>query len=639
MSMSVGSQMAHRPIRRVARFFPKKQWWADRLEVAPIDLVFVMSCVLLVGVVWRYGVGDPVRSLQGWVRDNRESSWVFTFGFSPISSLLKTLIEGLASGLTALPKFVFPAAVGFVLLARKRRLTGVLATLAACVPALLGFWEPAMDTLALMIVSVLFCLLVGVPIGIGVALSERTARVLRPVLDAMQTIPSTVYLIPATLFFGLGQVPAAVATVIFAMPPIIRLTALGITGVPEQTVEAANMFGASRIQRLRQVQLPLAVPSIAAGVNQTIMMALGIIVVAALVGAGGLGQEVRSTLLLRSPGRGMLVGLAVVALATVLDRVSASFIPSRKPTRRTWNTARTTVLVALNLAAGWFVGRWLLGGTPLVDWVDDSILWVRDNGRWIIQPVNDFVIREVLIRARDLLTETIPAPILVAFAAVLGFVAKGWKLALGTVAGLSAVGLVGMWSTSVETLVQVLTASIVSALIALPLGVFIGRRPRLEALVAPMMDALQTIPSLIYTIPFVMIFSISVVPGGIIASSLYAIPAGIRLAALGIRQVPDAPVEAAISFGASNRQLLWGVRLPLALPAIMLAVNQIIMMVLSMVVIAGMTGSGALGYKAVEALTRSNTGLGMEVGIAIVVMAMTLDRLTQSLVKQRSSTH
>ena len=134
-----------------------------------------------------------------------------------------------------------------------------------------------------------------------------------------------------------------------------------------------------------------------------------------------------------------------------------------------------------------------------------------------------------------------------------------------------------------------------------------------------------------------MIFTISVVPGGIIASSLYAIPAGIRLCALGIKHVPTAPIEAAESFGASKRQVLWGVQLPLALPSIVLALNQVIMMVLSMVVIAGMTGSGALGFEAVRALTRSNTGLGFEVGLAIVVMATILDRLTQAAAERRRS--
>lgn len=617
---------------------PRPPWVVSRFKVAPRDVVYVAICGLATLVVWRFGVGDPTNRLQRWVRDNQQSHPLFTWGFGPISDAFKWTIEHLEDFLIALPWPLIPILSATTLLFRKRRLSAFVVGAVATLPHFLDLTKPAMQTLALMIVSVAVSLLIGVPLGVWSASSPKVDSILRPVLDSMQTVPSTVYLIPASLFFGIGPVPAAVATVIFALPPAVRLTALGIRTVPEQTVEAGRMFGATKRQLLRQVQLPLALPSIATGINQTIMMALGIIVVAALVGAAGLGQEVLGTLRLRSPGRGMLVGVAIVALATVLDRVSASFIPDR---RRRARSLRSTVTWAIGLALGTtallLIGRTLLGDTKLVDWVDDAILWIRDHGRWITRPTNDFIIREILIRARDFLTDTVPAPVLVAFAAVLGFAAKGWRLALGIVCGLTIVGLIGMWATSIETLVQVITATIVSALIALPVGVFIGRRPRLESIVSPVMDALQTIPSLIYTIPFVMIFSVSVVPGGIIASSLYAIPAGIRLASLGIRQVPESPIEAATSFGASNRQILWGVRLPLALPTIMLALNQTIMMVLSMVVIAGMTGSGALGYRAVEALTRSNTGLGAEVGIAIVVMAMILDRLTQALAQQRRS--
>ncbi len=618
----------------------RRVWVTTRLRVAPRDVVFVAVCAVAVVVAWRFGVGEPINRLQRWVRDSQQSHPLFTWGFTPVSRFLRWAVEHLEDFLNWLPWPLIPALSAVLLFVRKRRLSAVVVGAIATLPHFLDLTKPAMETLALMIVSVGVSLLVGVPLGIVSASSARVDSLLRPLLDAMQTVPSTVYLIPASLFFGIGPVPAAVATVIFALPPAVRLTALGIRSVPEQTIEAGRMFGASRWQLLRQVQLPLALPSIATGINQTIMMALGIIVVAALVGAAGLGQEVLGTLRLRSPGRGILVGVAIVALATVLDRVSASFITDR---RRRARTLRSTALCSLGLAvvafAAWALAKSMLDDTKLVDWVDDAILWIRDHGRWITRPTNDFIIREILIRARDFLTDTVPAPLLVIAAALLGFAAKGWKLALGIVCGLTIVGLVGMWATSIETLVQVITATVVSALIALPIGVYIGRRPRLESVVSPVMDALQTIPSLIYTIPFVMIFSVSVVPGGIIASSLYAIPAGIRLAALGIRQVPVAPIEAATSFGASSRQILWGVRLPLALPTIMLALNQIIMMVLSMVVIAGMTGSGALGYRAVEALTRSNTGLGAEVGIAIVVMAMVLDRLTQALAQERRPAH
>jgi glycine betaine/proline transport system permease protein len=615
-----------------------RSWVAPRIGVSRRDLLFVAAFAVAVFVAWRFGVGEPVNRFQRWVRDNQSTHPIFTWGFTPLSKVLKWAIEHLEDLLNALPWPLIPIVSALILFVRKRRLTALVVGSIATLPHFLDLQKPAMETLALMVVSVLVSLVVGVPLGVWSASSTRADSVLRPLLDSMQTVPSTVYLIPASLFFGIGPVPAAVATVIFALPPAVRLTALGIRTVPEQTIEAGRTFGATKRQLLRQVQLPLALPSIATGINQTIMMALGIIVVAALVGAAGLGQEVLGTLRLRSPGRGMLVGVAIVALATVLDRVSASFVPDRRKQARTMrSTALWGVGFVFIVAIGLFLGRTLLGDTKLVDWVDDAILWVRDHGRGVTRPTNDFIIREILIRARDFLTTTIPAPVLVAFAALLGFVAKGWRLAFGIICGLTIIGLIGMWSTSIETLVQVLTATVISAAIGIPIGVFVGRRPRLEALAAPLMDALQTIPSLIYTIPFVMIFSVSVVPGGIIASSLYAIPAGIRLAALGIRQVPESPVEAATSYGASARQILWGVRLPLARPTIMLAINQIIMMVLSMVVIAGMTGSGALGYRAVEALTRSNTGLGAEVGISIVVMAMVLDRLTQALATDRRS--
>ena len=590
---------------------------------------------------WNVQLNKPVNDAQSWVRDNQFSHPLFTWFFTPISKALKWALQGLTNQLVALPWYSLPLVSGALLAWRGRWKTAVAVAIAACYPGAVGLWEPAMKTVALMVVSVVVALLLGIPLGVWAALSPRVNRVLRPVLDAMQTVPSTVYLIPATLFFGIGPVPAAVATIVFALPPAVRLTTLGITQVPPATVDAGRMFGSTKRQLLAKVQLPQALPSIAAGVNQTIMMALGIVVVAALVGAGGLGQEVLETLQIRAPGRGMVVGLAIVAVAIVLDRVSGAFVI---PSRRARSENRRTVGLVLFglLAAAVLVGRFAHWNTFPVSWkssfadpLDDAIVWVRDHGRWITRPLNDFIVRDVLIRARDILTNTIAWPALISAAALLGYVAKGWKLALGIALGLGVVGATGMWALSIETLVQVVVATIISALIALPLGVWIGRHPKAEAALAPVLDALQTIPSLIYTIPFVMIFTISVVPGGIIASSLYAIPAGIRLCALGIKHVPHAPIEAAASFGASKRQVLWGVQLPLALPSIVLALNQVIMMVLSMVVIAGMTGSGALGFEAVRALTRSNTGLGVEVGLAIVVMATILDRLTQAIAERR----
>jgi glycine betaine/proline transport system permease protein len=206
---------------------------------------------------------------------------------------------------------------------------------------------------------------------------------------------------------------------------------------------------------------------------------------------------------------------------------------------------------------------------------------------------------------------------------------KGVGLAIFSAIALAAVGLTGMWELSLQTLTQVVAGVIISVAIAVPVGIWAGRNRRVEAALGPILDALQTIPSFVFIIPVVMLFTVGQVPG-IIASVLYAIVPGIRITALGIRQVPQESIEASQTFGATKRQTMFGVRIPLAAPTIMAAVNQVIMMVLAMVIIAGLVGGGALGFETVRAVTRGETGLGFEVGLAIVVMAIILDRLTQA---------
>jgi glycine betaine/proline transport system permease protein len=188
----------------------------------------------------------------------------------------------------------------------------------------MGMWNDSMKTLALVLASAAFALLVGLPAGIWASRKDSVARALRPVLDFMQTMPAFVYLIPAVLFFKLGKVPGAMATVIFAMPPAVRLTNLAIRRVPEEAVEAAKAFGGSERQLLFKVQLPLALPTIMAGVNQTIMLALSMVVIAAMIGAGGLGQQVLKGIEQLKIGLGFESGLAVVILAMFLDRVTQS---------------------------------------------------------------------------------------------------------------------------------------------------------------------------------------------------------------------------------------------------------------------------------------------------------------------------
>jgi ABC-type proline/glycine betaine transport system permease subunit len=194
---------------------------------------------------------------------------------------------------------------------------------AACLAylGLFGFWEKSMATMALIATSVIICVVLGLPLGILCAKSRRATAVLEPVLDVMQTLPTFVYLIPAVAFFSIGKPPGVIATVIFALPPIVRLTALGIRQVPPHVREAADAFGATPVQTLLKVELPLAVPSIRLGVNQTIMMCLSMVVVAAMIGAGGLGLDVIRSLQMLKTGQGFLAGLAIVLCAMMLDRM------------------------------------------------------------------------------------------------------------------------------------------------------------------------------------------------------------------------------------------------------------------------------------------------------------------------------
>jgi glycine betaine/proline transport system permease protein len=420
---------------------------------------------------------------------------------------------------------------------------------------------------------------------------------------------------------------------------MIRLTCLGIQQVPKSAVEAAHMFGATKRQILAKVQLPLAVPSIIAGINQTVMMALGIVVIATLVGAGGLGQEINQTVRRLEAGRGLVVSLAVVAVALVLDRVSRSLVV--EPGEQRFHISRKLMYTnisglefatILGRAMGWIVYP-VSWGTSFADPIDSGFTWFRTTFDVVTRPFNDFVVRELIVRAQTLLNQTLAWQVIVVAASTFSYVVAGWKMSLTTAIGITFIGLTGRWPDAVDTLTQTVIAVVFSMLIAIPIGIWLGRRPRAESFISPFLDALQTIPNLVYAIPFVMIFSVGPVPG-IVAAVVYAIPPGIRLTALGIRQVNYESLEAATTFGATPRQVLWGVRVPLAMPSIILAINQMVMMVLAMAIIAGMVGGGGLGYRSIEALTGPDAGLGTEVGIAIVIMATILDRLLQATAKR-----
>lgn len=244
----------------------------------------------------------------------------------PIDGVLST-IEGALLGVPALVMVVF---IGLLAWQAAGPRLGIGAALSFVFIGLIGAWDQAMVTLALVFTSVFFCVLIGLPTGIFLARNDRAAKVMRPVLDAMQTTPAFVYLVPIVMLFGIGNVPGVVVTIIFALPPLIRLTNLGIRQVPADLIEAAKSFGASRGQLLRKVQLPVAMPTIMAGVNQTLMLALSMVVIASMIAVGGLGQMVLRGIGRLDMGLATVGGLGIVILAIIIDRMTQSMGVSKR---------------------------------------------------------------------------------------------------------------------------------------------------------------------------------------------------------------------------------------------------------------------------------------------------------------------
>lgn len=592
---------------------------------------------------WNLGLRAPIDQFQDWVIRNRSTYPLFAYTIDPIRSGVDIAVRGLETGLAALPWVVLVGAFGLAgyVLSGWRLALGSALSLFIC--GLFGLWLPSLQTLALMSFSVLLSLAIGITIGVLCALNNRFERALSPILDAMQTMPAFVYLIPVVLFFGVARVPAVIATIIYAVPPVIRLVNLGIREVQPAAVEAGWAFGGTRWQLLTKVQLPLALPAILAGVNQTIMMALGMVVIAAMVGASGLGREVFLALQRLKVGQAFEAGLAIVLLAIMLDRLSEALgnidltaprDPSPQARLRRW--AVPLGLMGLVLAAALVLPRefpesWQIG---IRDGVDVAIAWLRDHATALTDPLNEALINYLLNPMRELLWTILPWPVTIAIVAAIAYFVGNWRLAVGSAIGLFFIGLFGMWEQSMETLSQILVTTFVTMLLAIPIGVLASQYDMVRRVLRPILDFLQTVPTFVYLVPVIMLFDVGRVPG-LIASVLYAIPVGIKLTDLGIRQVEPATVEAARAFGSTRLQTIRKVQLPLARTAIALSINQMIMMVLAMVIISGMVGGAGLGLEAITGMARSQTGQGIEAGLAIVILAIIMDRITQAWAMER----
>jgi glycine betaine/proline transport system permease protein len=512
-----------------------------------------------------------------------------------------------------------------------------------------GLWSESMDTLALTATAVMLSLLVGIPLGIWAGLSDRVNAIMTPFLDFMQTMPTFVYLAPLTLVFLIGPASAAIATLIYAAPPVIRITAHGIRGVPQETLEAAQSMGSTRFQLLTKVMLPITKRTIVIGINQTIMAALSMVTIAALIDAPGLGQVVLKALQSLDVGTAFNAGLSIVILAIVLDRVTTaasvrSELARRNPTGRSNRLRRPALALGAVLSA---VGVYMsytylwaaqfpanpdLGG-PITRTADAVSKWVQLNFSGATNSFKDALTNHALNPFQMLLTDSpwwLVCGVFIALAAIVG----SRRAAVGAAVCLALIVGTGLWASAMTTLAATLVATVAVMAFGLVVGVWMGRSPRVDRVIRPSLDAAQTMPAFVYLVPFVALFAASRFTA-IVAAIVFAAPVTIKIIADGIAGVPETTIEAATAAGSSRWQIITKVQLPMSMRTIALATNQGLIYVLSMVVVGGLVGAGALGYDVVAGFRQNNLfGKGLAAGLAIVMLGIMLDRVTQAAARK-----
>ena len=506
----------------------------------------------------------------------------------------------------------------------------------------LGYWAESVDTLLITLLSVAIACLAGIPLGVWMGHSKVVSAIVTPVLDVMQTMPSFVYLLPFSILFGIGPATAIMVTLVYATPPVVRISAHGLRTVDAGVLEATDSLGQGRLRRLTQVELPLAKRTIIVGVNQTIMAALAMATIAAFVDGPGLGQPVLDGLKRGQLGTSFVAGICIVIAAVMLDRTTTAASVRSEQARRAGDRGRRLRRLVLvvgsigTLVALYFSHNYVWAnefparpdlGTPLRNAVDDF-------GNWLLTDLSDFTTsiqtsftNWFLNPVQSLVAESpwfVTGTAILLIAAIVG----GLRAFVATFVCLTGIYLLDLWYNAMVTLTSVLVATAFVVLIALVLGVAMGRRVAVDRALRPFLDAGQTLPPFVPLIPVLILFGSNRFTA-IIAAVIYAVPIATKLVADGIRGVSPETIEASRSTGANQWQEITKVQLPMARSSVLLATNQGLLYVLSMVVIGGMVGAGALGFDIVKGFRYADyAGKGLAAGITIVLLGIMLDRIT-----------
>ena len=502
--------------------------------------------------------------------------------------------------------------------------------------AVFGMWEYTMETMALLMAAVPISIIIGLILGILAYRSKPVELALLPIMNVAQTLPHFAYLVPVVVFFGIGYQTGVIATIIFAVPPMVRLTMLGLQKVPKEIVDAGRMSGCSRMQLLFRVQLPTARNEIMLGVNQVIMQCLAMVVIAAFIGASGLGYRLLFKLQSLKLGQSFEIGIAIVLLAIVLDRLSYAWAEKTrdytadKPFLQRYRFGLFVIgalIMSFLLAKLWpSLNELPKPGTVTYykTWdafIDFIVIYFEAP----LDAFKGFMVLYVLTPLRDALLY-MPYVAVMILIGGLGLVLGGLYSAALTVSFFIFIALAGWWDRAMITAYMVLFAVLICVVIGVPLGIWASREERRAARVLTWCDTFQTFPSFIYLLPVIMLFQVNDL-SAIISVIVYAMIPAVRYTVEGLKNVPAELHEAVTMSGCSRRQRLIQLELPVAMPHIMLGINQTTMFAFSMVIIAAFIGTIDLGQSIFKALSETNVGKGLVLGLCVSFMALSVDHL------------
>ncbi|WP_442583845.1 ABC transporter permease [Mesorhizobium sp. ASY16-5R] len=597
-----------------------------------------------IGAAMKWLVNDASFGLFNFTDLTRFVATIIDLPYRLALSLLATgFLSGQgSSAIQIVPPLSWIAVVGIVAMmgfyAGGRRLA-LLAGGCFLFLAMFGQWTSAMVTLASILVAVPIGVVGGLALGLAAYRWPRFEVALTPVLDLMQTIPVFAYLVPILFLFGFGPTAAIVATLIYAMPPMTRITILALRSIPSEIHDLGRMIGCTRRQMTWRVLVPSAKDSLMVGVNQVIMLSLNMVIIASMIGAGGLGFDVLAALRRLDIGAGLEAGLAIVALAVALDRLSQAFAAkagtaahAERPAGIVARAPYTAGALAL-VAATFIIGLAL----PAVQTYPEALQistgtffsrvvgWINVNFFDAFEALKNAVLLNILVPFKRLLAG-------LPWLGVVGMLAfAGWRLGgtrLAALVGVLAflIAATGQWEKAMVTVYLCGISVVIASLIGVPIAILVAEREKLWRWVQAIIDTLQTLPSFVYLMPAVMLFRVGDFTA-MIAIVAYAIAPAIRYTVLGLQKVDPRVIEAGRAMGCTPWQLLTKIRLRLALPEIMLGLNQTIMFALSMLVITALVGTRDLGQEVYIALTKADTGRGLVAGLAVAFIAIIADRL------------